>query len=92
MPMPLSIMVAPAIMWVYLSSLPSFRKLSPVEAIRTRTSMVSMVTSPNTKDTCIIPQVLAWAAGYIRMGMSGSQGPRKNITNRIQGVMLFRWL
>ena len=51
--------------------------------------MVDMVTKPNTSVT---PNKLCQspcAAGYIKTGISGSQGPSTKITNNAQGVMDF---
>ena len=35
------------------------------------------------------PGVLFLAAGYIKMGINGSQGPNPNIKNNIHGVNVF---
>jgi hypothetical protein len=47
-----------------------------------------MVKTAKTAVTSIIPETLCFAAGYIRMGISGSQGPKTKMVNKIQGVML----
>lgn len=50
--------------------------------------IVVMVTTLNIRVTSSTPTRLCFAAGYIRRGMSGSQGPSTKIMNSIQGVML----
>ena len=50
-------------------------------------SIVKIVTPPNKTTTPIIPAMLAFAAGYIRMGINGSQGPRTKIVKSTQGVI-----
>ena len=92
MAIPLSRMVAPAMACVNRSIFPSLTNFRPYEASRTSPSMVSMVTTPKTMDTWATPQELFWAAGYIKIGIRGSQGPRKNMVNSIQGVILFLWV
>ena len=81
-------MVAPAIEWLYLSNFPSLIKEAPNAAASTIAHMVNTVTAPNTRDTQTTPARLLLAAGYINIGINGSQGPSTNIVNRIQGVIL----
>ena len=51
-------------------------------------SMVNIVTPPKMAVTKSRPKVSPFAAGYITIGMSGSQGPKIKIVNNIQGVRL----
>jgi hypothetical protein len=81
-------MVAPAIEWLYLSNFPNFIKEAPNADASTIAHMVNTVTTPKTRDTQTTPARLLLAAGYINIGINGSQGPSTNIVNRIQGVTL----
>jgi hypothetical protein len=47
-----------------------------------------MVTKPKIDATSATLIILLLAAGYIRIGINGSQGPNKNTMKRIQGVKL----
>lgn len=48
--------------------------------------IVAKVTSPNTAVTQATASMFPRAAGYMRSGISGSQGPKMKIVKRIQGV------
>jgi hypothetical protein len=63
-------------------------KLTPVLESRTTPNIVPMVTMPNTHVTTNSPDKLFFAAGYIRIGIKGSHGPKTKMTNSAQGVML----
>jgi hypothetical protein len=51
-------------------------------------SIVGVVKNEKTAVTISIPEMLFWAAGYIKIGINGSQGPSTKITNSTQGVIL----
>ncbi len=51
-------------------------------------NIVAIVTIPNTHVTTTSPNKLFFAAGYIRMGIKGSHGPKTKMTNSVQGAML----
>lgn len=59
----------------------------PKPEISTIVSMVEMVAIEKTPVTIINPEVLCLAAGYMRSGISGSQGPKMKIVKRIHGVI-----
>jgi hypothetical protein len=63
------------------------RKFIPRIEIKTIPSMLIIVTPPNTLVTSIRPGRLLFAAGYINMGINGSQGPKTKIVKRTQGVI-----
>jgi hypothetical protein len=70
---------------------PDGRKVSGnVVATQTINVMLSRVADANMSVTIISNQLLPEAAGYISKGISGSHGPKRNIVNRIQGVMAGR--
>ena len=50
--------------------------------------IVAIVTVPKTAVTISSPDKLFLAAGYMRIGINGSQGPNTKITKSAQGVML----
>ena len=79
--------IAPAKAWANLSSFPSVRKLKPQEERVIRTSMVRIVVRPKARVTRTTPNKLCLAAGYMRRGISGSQGPKTKMVKRIQGVI-----
>jgi hypothetical protein len=81
--------VAPAIGCIYLSRVLVGRKFIPRREIKTTPNMVAIVTIPNTEVTRITPPTLLFAAGYIKIGMRDSQGPRIKIVNKTQGVKFF---
>ena len=74
--------------WEKRCTLAKGRKFTPAPARRTAPNIVAMVAVPNTKATRSTPKKLFFAAGYIRMGIKGSQGPKTKIANNAQGVML----
>lgn len=80
--------VKPARAWVYFSKKEKESLESPNDARSTTDNMVTMVVRPKTAVTKNVPLKLAVAAGYINIGISGSQGPSTKIVNKIQGVML----
>ena len=47
-----------------------------------------MVQVPKTKTTAARPAKLLFAAGYMRIGISGSHGPNTRMVKSIQGVRL----
>ncbi len=51
--------------------------------------MVRIVVIPNTDVTNIKPGTLFVAAGYIKIGIRASQGPKMKIVKSTQGVILF---
>lgn len=82
-------MAAPAKAWLKRASLSlGNRSMTKVET-STTAIMVPMVTRANTAATIDTPQRLCAAAGYIRMGIRGSHGPKIKIINNTQGVTLF---
>jgi len=81
-------MVPPAIAWVNLSSLLNLTTWTPLTANRTITIIVEIVVIPKTAVTRSIPNRLSSAAGYISNGINGSQGPKTNMVNSTQGVIL----
>ena len=81
--------MAPAMACVNRSSLPRGRKLIPNVLTSTMDNIVSIVTNPKTMLIRTRPDMLFCAAGYISIGISGSQGPRMKMTNNIQGVRFF---
>jgi hypothetical protein len=78
----------PARPWEYLPSLASGSFDKPYNEARTIHSMLAIVTKPKTDATRPTPIILLSAAGYIRRGISGSQGPNRNTMKRIHGVKL----
>ena len=73
---------------VYFSIFPKDINLIPFEASRTMPSIVEMVITEKTIITKIKPTVLCLAAGYISIGIKGSQGPKTKIVNKTHGVIL----
>ena len=78
--------MAPAMAWTYLSRNPSRMKRTPQEAAAMIVNMVKIVVKPKARVTNTTPPMLCLAAGYIRSGMRGSQGPKTKMVKRIQGV------
>jgi len=64
------------------------RKSTPALERRTTVNMVPIVTIPKTLVTTTRPKRLFCAAGYIRIGINGSHGPKTKMTNSVQGAML----
>jgi hypothetical protein len=62
--------------------------LSPSLKASTTDIIVTIVTIENRADTSTTPETLFSAAGYIRIGIRGSQGPKRKIRKRIHGVVL----
>jgi hypothetical protein len=56
----------------------------------TMASIVTIVVTPNSAVTNTTPHTLPVAAGYINIGINGSQGPKRKMVNRTQGVMARR--
>ena len=81
-------MVRPARAWEYRSN--PMRRIfeSPNSDAKTTPSIVAMVTMPNMDETRITSKIFPFAAGYIRSGIKGSQGPKTKIVNKTQGVRL----
>jgi hypothetical protein len=68
-------------------------KLTPARTRSTTPTIVVIVTAPNTLATIITPNQLLLAAGYIRVGIKTSHGPKTKTTNSAQGAMLtLLWL
>jgi len=51
--------------------------------------MVPMVLKLKTRATSATSLRLSWAAGYMRSGIRGSQGPNTKMVNNTQGVRVF---
>ena len=49
--------------------------------------IVAMVTKPNAAVTIKSAEKLVFTAGYIKVGINGSQGPKTKMVNNIHGVM-----
>lgn len=82
-------MANPARAWLYFSSLCTGNRDTPREVAMTTASMVAIVVSPKTEATIATLPISDRAAGYIRRGISGSQGPKTNMMKRTHGVTLF---
>jgi hypothetical protein len=76
----------PAIAWVYLSIFFIGRNSIPRSTASTTASIVPIVTREKTIVTTTNPKVLSVAAGYIKIGIKGSHGPKTNIVNNTHGV------
>ncbi len=74
--------------WVYLSSRAVGTRLIPKVETRTIPSIVMIVIPPKIPATSTKAKRLLFAAGYISMGINGSQGPRTNIVKSTHGVIL----
>jgi hypothetical protein len=79
--------VAPAIECENLCKGFNFTRLIPLLATRTKTIIVEMRVKPKQAVTIHIPVKLCFAAGYITIGINGSQGPKTNMANSTQGVV-----
>jgi hypothetical protein len=87
--------IAPAIRLLYFSIGLRFILLSPILNASTINNIVDMVTAENKRDTITAPEILFSAAGYITIGIRGSQGPNTKIRNSIHGVVftaLLSWI
>ena len=80
--------MAPAITLLYFSTGLRFILLKPSLKASTTAIMVAMVTIEKRRATSTAPGILLLAAGYIRTGIRGSQGPNTKIRKRIHGVVL----
>lgn len=80
--------IKPANALEYFSILPIGNFDKPCNEAKTIPSIVKMVVSPNKDATIITDIIFPLAAGYIKRGINGSQGPNKNIIKRNQGVKL----
>jgi len=78
----------PAIRLLYFSTGFRLILLSPSLNASTMPIIVAIVTMEKSTETTTDPAMLFSAAGYIRMGIRGSQGPKTKMRNRIQGVVL----
>ncbi len=78
---------SPAMTWAWCSSQCIRRSRSPWYASVTSPSMVATVTTPNVAVTSITTSVPIPAAGIIRSGINGSQGPKTKMTNRLHAVI-----
>lgn len=87
MPRPQIRMIPPARACVYFSIFFIGISSSPQNGSMTIASIVDMVVAPKTRATRITPVMLALAAGYISIGINGSQGPMMNMVKRTQGVI-----
>ena len=87
--MPDKHMAAPAKACVYLSIFFIGTKLIPNDTIMTIPVMVAKVTIPKIDVTRISPIKEPLAAGYIRIGIKGSHGPKTKTIKSIHGVKLF---
>ena len=74
--------------WVKRCTFAIGTKLTPALARRTATSIVPTVVTANTDVTTTRPKRLFCAAGYIKIGIKGSQGPKTKMTNRVHGATL----
>lgn len=80
-------MIAPAMAWVYLSNFSDGMILKPKYEISTIPSMVAIVITAKMPVTSDKAKKLFFAAGYISMGINGSQGPRIKIIKSTHGVI-----
>ena len=85
-PTPQIKIVKPATACMYLSRNFIGSIFNPNKGSRTMAIMVDIVVILNTAATVTTPRVLCLAAGNINNGIKGSQGPKTNIVNNIQGV------
>ena len=80
--------MVPARRLLYFSNGFSFILFNPNLKARTIDIIVTIVTIEKRIETRTAPEILFSAAGYITIGIKGSQGPKTNIRNRIHGVVL----
>ena len=74
--------------WVKRCTFAIGTKLTPALARRTAPNIVPTVVMANTDVTTTRPKRLLCAAGYIKIGIKGSQGPKAKMINRVQGATL----
>lgn len=86
--MPERKIIAPAKRLLYFSKGFRLILLNPILKASTIDIIVAMVTTENSRETRMAPGILFSAAGYMTIGINGSQGPNINIRNSIQGVVL----
>ena len=79
-------MTAPASACPYRSNCFNGNKFSPKVAVTTTVSIVNIVTLPKITATSITAEKSCLAAGYIKIGINGSHGPRIKIINNAQGT------
>ncbi len=72
--------------WVKRCTFASGRKLTPALARRTAPNIVAMVMTANTLVTTARSKKPLSAAGYMRIGIKGSQGPKTKMINRVHGA------
>ena len=89
MALPQSKIVSPANACENRSILPRGNFEMPNDNPITMVNMVASVVIPKTNAIAATEAILASAAGYIRSGINGSQGPKTKIVNRIHGVIFF---
>ena len=58
----------------------------PAQPRATTAVIVASVVSPNTAVTNATSHMCPFAAGYISIGINGSQGPNRKIVNNTHGV------
>jgi hypothetical protein len=64
------------------------KKFTPAYESSTTTIIVPIVTVPKTQVTTISSNHPPFTAGYIRIGIKGSHGPKTKMVNNIHGVIL----
>lgn len=84
MVIPDTAIINPLKAWEYFSKIPSFNFPNPRYEAITIMTIVPMVITPNTIVTPMRVHQSLRAAGYIRTGIKGSQGPRIKMINRAQ--------
>ena len=81
-------MLVPAIRCEYRCACFRGMKLIPALASITIAIIVDIVVIPKTAVMNIRPETLCSAAGDIKIGIKGSQGPKMKMINRTHGVTL----
>ena len=81
-------MANPAHACEYFSSFFTGIKLSPQTEAITIPIIVAIVTAAKTTETITTPATLFFAAGYIKIGIKGSHGPKTKIKNNVQAQVL----
>jgi len=79
--------IDPAIRWLYFSTGFRLILLRPILKAKTIDIIVAIVTTEKRTETRMAPPILLSAAGYMRIGISGSQGPKTKIRKSIHGVV-----
>ena len=79
----------PPMMCPYLWSLLKTVRLTPARHKNTMPIIVATVTNPNVAVTARRSVQLFFAAGYIRIGISGSHGPKTNMMKSAHAVVAF---